>query len=252
MNKYIILFMSFFCLASAEDFKLRPFFTDGCSGILDTDYVFTGESYVDCCIVHDIAYWKGGTLEEKAKADKDFGICISERVNPLIGSLFEQGVRYGGSDKLDLPWRWGYGWYPKRLAGPLNESDLHQVEKLIPRSSEDLVIPGELNEAKPQKFHPSLTGNACLDSIYSYISPMNMFVTITMIEVENVESGSLAAVSIESCEGTVDFHFSASIEECAQRHRVEVEKPNYLVQILDATKNCKGLSGYQLQQGLKK
>ena len=250
MKKDFLVFFCFLSFASAEEFKLRPFFTDGCSGVLDADYLFTGKSYVDCCIVHDIAYWKGGSLEEKERADKVFGQCISEKLNPFLGSLFEQGVKYGGSASFDFPWRWGYGWYPKRPPGLLSGPDWKQVEALIPQSAEDLVIPGEQEEANSTKFHPSLTGNHCLDSIYTYISPMEVLITITDISYKDTKSGSKASVHIEGCDGSIDFFFSADRKSCSSRYSIKSSKPEALYKYIDNTENCSGLARHLIKQSL--
>jgi len=48
---------------------LAPFTTDGCS--LFPDRSITGASdWCDCCLAHDLAYWRGGTEEDRLKADR--------------------------------------------------------------------------------------------------------------------------------------------------------------------------------------
>src|SRR4051812_44811546 len=48
--------------------EIVPFTTDGCS-------VFPDGDWLNCCIYHDYAHWKGGTFQEKVKADVELARC---------------------------------------------------------------------------------------------------------------------------------------------------------------------------------
>ena len=78
------------------------FTTDGCSRWFD-------ESWVSCCVVHDILYWCGGNAEDRKEADKIMMKCANQKA-ALMGGIMYPGVRIGGSPWLPTPWRWGYGW----------------------------------------------------------------------------------------------------------------------------------------------
>ena len=46
-----------------------PFTTDGCS--LFPDRALVGRAdWCDCCLAHDLAYWRGGTEEQRLTADR--------------------------------------------------------------------------------------------------------------------------------------------------------------------------------------
>jgi hypothetical protein len=82
----------------------HPFTTDGCSMAPDGDIA-------DCCVDHDIAYWCGGTAEQRREADRRLADCVRERGHSRCYSGFvEATVRMGGAPWLPTPWRWGYGW----------------------------------------------------------------------------------------------------------------------------------------------
>ena len=83
------------------------FTTDGCSRWLD-------KSWVSCCVAHDIAYWCGGSYEDREEADQLFKQCVNQKAE-MMGGLMHLGVRIGGSPWWPTPWRWGYGWkkWPK-------------------------------------------------------------------------------------------------------------------------------------------
>ena len=60
--------------------KLAPFTTDGCSAIPDFNFRH-------CCKLHDLAYWKGGTEEEKIQANDQFNQCVSQVNHKVIGRV---------------------------------------------------------------------------------------------------------------------------------------------------------------------
>jgi hypothetical protein len=83
-----------------------PFVSDGCS--CWPDY-----TWVECCVVHDLAYWMGGTRQERLTADLVLKTCVQEQGYPLTAGLMYYGVRIGGVWWLPTPFRWGFGWaYP--------------------------------------------------------------------------------------------------------------------------------------------
>lgn len=79
----------------------RPFYTDGCSAWPD------GRLY-GCCVQHDIAYWCGGSSDDRCAADRRLRAC-AEVFDPAQSGLVYLGVRIGGVPWLPFPWRWGYG-----------------------------------------------------------------------------------------------------------------------------------------------
>jgi len=95
---------------------VRPFVTDGCSRFPDTEW------NTQCCVEHDIAYWCGGTSEERAAADAAFGDCIAARAGGFMGWFMEAGVRVGGAPVFPTPYRWGYG-HPYSGGYPSAEPD---------------------------------------------------------------------------------------------------------------------------------
>lgn len=81
----------------------QRFTTDGCS-------VWPDDGYADCCLAHDMAYWCGGTDEERAQADAALAACVADRGAAGMGDVMAAGSRIGGASALPTPWRWGYGW----------------------------------------------------------------------------------------------------------------------------------------------
>lgn len=108
---------------------LAPFTTDGCS--LFPDGTLEDKTlWQDCCIAHDVAYWQGGTKEQRLQADEELRLCIIEVTGDraLAQTVFD-GVRAGGSPIYPSWYRWGYGWSYGRMYQPLSEEEQMQVER---------------------------------------------------------------------------------------------------------------------------
>ena len=88
---------------------IQPFTSDGCSAFPDGT-VSQKELWLDCCIEHDTAYWRGGTYEERLTADEALANCVADVGEPEIAELMLAGVRVGGTPYLPTRFRWGYGW----------------------------------------------------------------------------------------------------------------------------------------------
>ena len=89
--------------------KLSDFTSDGCSLFIDGTFE-DPDLWKECCLKHDIAYWKGGTRKEREKADIAFRECVKKKT---------------GNAELA---RWGYGWPVGRGYQPLSDSEKKMVE----------------------------------------------------------------------------------------------------------------------------
>ncbi|MCW8935679.1 MAG: FAD-binding oxidoreductase [Gammaproteobacteria bacterium] len=122
-RRFILLFLiSTPSLAS----EIKPFTSDGCSAF--PDGTFRQQSlWSNCCFLHDLAYWKGGTEKQKNTADGDLELCVKNVGAPHIAKLMLAGVKVGGSPVLNTPFRWGYGWPYGRGYKALSRADKLQV-----------------------------------------------------------------------------------------------------------------------------
>ncbi len=110
---------------------LKDFTSDGCS--LFPDGNFSDRTlWCDCCFVHDIAYWRGGTEQERKQADQAFRQCVLARTKSrVLANLMYEGVRAGGHPAFPTWYRWGYGWEYGRGYEPLTNRELQQVQKKL-------------------------------------------------------------------------------------------------------------------------
>jgi hypothetical protein len=88
-------------------------------------------------VAHDLAYWQGGTYQQRKDADIELKECVAAVGEKQIANLMLAGVRVGGSPFFPTTFRWGYGWpYPK-LYGPLTQSELQQVNLQLKKIKRD-------------------------------------------------------------------------------------------------------------------
>jgi hypothetical protein len=107
-----------------------PFTTDGCS--LFPDRSITGKTdWCDCCLAHDLAYWKGGTAEDRLTADKNLKACVEQKTKDhALAETMYLGVRAGGGPQVKSPFRWGYAWPYGRGYQALTPDELAAVKLL--------------------------------------------------------------------------------------------------------------------------
>ncbi len=109
---------------------LRPFTTDGCSVFPDG----TSEHHSlwsACCVKHDVAYWQGGSSDERRVADEALAQCVRAVGRPKTASLMLAGVRMGGTPYLPTSYRWGYGWPFFRGYKKLSEQERQEVNRQL-------------------------------------------------------------------------------------------------------------------------
>lgn len=124
----VILF--FLVSVAAADDRLRPFTSDGCS-VFPDGTIWKNDLWLDCCVEHDKAYWKGGTYEERRLADERLKECVKAKGEPFIAEVMEEGVRAGGSPFFPTSYRWGYGWPYLQGYRSLTEEEKDEAEKLL-------------------------------------------------------------------------------------------------------------------------
>jgi hypothetical protein len=127
--------------------EIRDFTSDGCSAFPDGTYE-EKELWHSCCVVHDLAYWVGGSADEREAADQALKTCVEAVGKPAIAGLMLAGVRVGGTPWLPTQFRWAYGWPYLRGYRQVSDEEAEQVKqkmqaalKLVedqrPKSQED-------------------------------------------------------------------------------------------------------------------
>ena len=148
MRKIIIIVLLLIdpALSLAEEIAL--FTTDGCSAFPDGT-VHQQTLWLDCCIKHDLAYWAGGSYDERRQADQTLNSCVTKAGEPEIARLMLAGVRVGGSPYFPTSYRWGYGWSYPRGYQLLNEQERTDIRnKLLLFMKMVVSISGEISSNK--------------------------------------------------------------------------------------------------------
>jgi hypothetical protein len=104
----LCLLMLPFTVSQANEIK--PFKTDGCSMWMDGPPLYPN-LWRHCCVAHDLAYWQGGTKEQRSMADNAIQACVLEAAESKGMANYMHGmIRWGGSPYWMSLYRWGYGW----------------------------------------------------------------------------------------------------------------------------------------------
>lgn len=111
--------------------SLSPFSSDGCTLFPDESKI-TGTDWCECCFSHDIAYWKGGTSEQRKLADLKLKECVEATTgNSILANVMYEGVRKGGSPYFVNWYRWGYGWEYERKYKALSAEEEEMASELL-------------------------------------------------------------------------------------------------------------------------
>ena len=123
-----MLLVSVVTVGCSSDTELRPFTSDGCTLFPETSLI-NADDWCSCCFEHDIAYWRGGTAEDRETADLKLKNCVKEKTNnDALAILMYEGVRFGGSPYFYNWYRWGYGWEFDRKYQPLSSAEIEVAD----------------------------------------------------------------------------------------------------------------------------
>jgi hypothetical protein len=86
-----------------------PFRSDGCS--VWPDKWLAGRDLYEGCFIHDLHYWAGIPGDEMGRLGADVWLLmwVGENVSIELAETMFNGVRVGGREAFDTPWRWGFG-----------------------------------------------------------------------------------------------------------------------------------------------
>lgn len=115
-NKFIVG-VCLFILSNTPSFAKV---SDGCSVGISKAWRFWLKQpppFEACCVIHDKAYWKGGTSNKRALADKNLYLCV-RKYDVVWASVMLIGVKIGGqpffpfdwnTSEIDYSHEWWYG-----------------------------------------------------------------------------------------------------------------------------------------------
>ena len=102
--------------------------------------------------MHDLAYWRGGTEEERNQADLAFKACVLKKTgNAELAEIMYQAVRIGGSPYFPTWYRWGYGWPVGRGYQKLSEEESLLVDQKLAVYKNSIEGKSFRSSAQPSK-----------------------------------------------------------------------------------------------------
>jgi len=126
-----VLIFALILSACATTSGLSDFRTDGCTLFPDRS-LFSDKDWFECCYKHDLAYWRGGTEEDRKRADIELKECVYKKTSDAkLAKTMYDAVRLGGSAYFPTWYRWGYGWTHGRRYKPLSPEEKEQIRKKI-------------------------------------------------------------------------------------------------------------------------
>ncbi len=127
----LVVSWAFVAVACSSDSGLSPFASDGCSLFPDASLI-NNDDWCTCCVEHDIAYWKGGSEQQREKVDTALMRCVYKKTNDhVLANVMFEGVRFGGSLYFYNWYCWGYGWPYDRKYQALTEGEKKQAQALL-------------------------------------------------------------------------------------------------------------------------
>ena len=116
--------------AESIDNSLKPFFTDGCTLFVDGPPHEPG-LWRDCCVLHDMRYWYGGSEKNMDQADLNLKSCVNTVAGSKWAELIYLGVRTGHHSPIRNKTHWSWGWEKPRIKTELSKVELEYVKNEI-------------------------------------------------------------------------------------------------------------------------
>ncbi len=157
----LCLLLLSFATNLAQANELKPFKTDGCSLWMDGPPLYPN-LWRHCCVAHDLAYWQGGSKEQRTQADNVIRACVQDAADSKGMANYMQGmIHWGGSPYWMNYYRWGYGWNywdgfmkPRGYKTPTAKEQL-KIDELMPAAL--LVVEEDAKIYPPTKIIEKLT-----------------------------------------------------------------------------------------------
>ena len=118
--------------------QLHNFETDNCTMFIDGPPK-APELWKECCIIHDIRYWFGGSEKDLDLADVRLKSCVEKKAGSVWAEIIYRGVRTGHYSPIKNKYKWNWGWITPRSKSPLTSEEIELVKselKKLPYSQD--------------------------------------------------------------------------------------------------------------------
>lgn len=86
------------------------------------------ELWKQCCLLHDIHYWYGGSEIDMDQTDLKLKSCVDEVAGQAWANLIYSGVRAGHHSPVKNIHKWSWGWEAVRDGTELNKQEKSYVQ----------------------------------------------------------------------------------------------------------------------------
>jgi hypothetical protein len=118
-------------IGNRQNGGLAAFTSDGCTLFPDGTFKVR-DKWCRCCEKHDLAYWQGGSSDEREEADSALRDCVlTQTGNEILAETMYLGVRAVGNAAFPTWYRWGYGWPYGRGYQPLSSVEKADVREWL-------------------------------------------------------------------------------------------------------------------------
>ena len=128
MMRIVFLFMFFTCaMRPGIAFEIRPFSTDFCTNFPEGTRA-RPDLWKDCCLIHDLYFWAGGSLTDRNAADVKLRLCVEKTGATATARIMYWAVRAGSLSPIKYPdKRWGNGWEGRKIHLPLTYDEMDRI-----------------------------------------------------------------------------------------------------------------------------
>lgn len=122
--------------------QLHNFETDNCTMFIDGP-PGSPVLWKDCCVLHDLRYWFGGSQNDMNQADMRLKNCVEKKAGTFWAKLIYQGVRAGHYSPIKNKYQWSWGWITPREKKFLNQEEIDLVKSELRKLnySRDFIEP---------------------------------------------------------------------------------------------------------------
>lgn len=110
--------------------SLHPFETDLCT-FWPEGPRNEPQKWAECCVMHDLNYWAGGTDKDRLEADQGLRACVTKIHSKEMGDLMYFGIRAGRLSPIKLKGKgWAFAWPKDRpKKAPLTKEEILLVRE---------------------------------------------------------------------------------------------------------------------------
>lgn len=192
---------------------LHPFTTDGCTRYHEGP-TEDSSKWEHCCVQHDLAYWLGGTKEERKQADIELRECVAATGHPVQAKIMYMGTRAGGGPLRHTTYRWGYGWnrvrdyreltpQEREMAYSMYGENLEILKKEIHEKKYQIVVPESYKLRSPFEY------TFCDEQIINHLTPLLDRPATVVSQKVTYENGiQTVRLDLDICEKPIKYYFS--------------------------------------------